>query len=124
MGKILGGPKPTFEGRGSLVLLPAVDSILRDADQHNNHQSQDKLGPMVEEGRKVLGHYCLLQSFLIVSDEVGDGEDKWYNWIEEQKSQWVDKKFPPDESEERKSKEKNTKPISPENCVVSSGIED
>ena len=59
---------------------------------------------MVEEGREVLGHYRLLQSFLIVSDEVGDGEDKWYNWIEEQKSQWVDKKFPPDKSEERKSK--------------------
>ena len=108
MGKILGGPKPTFEGRGSLILLPAVDSILRDADQHYNDQSQDKLRPMVEEGRKVLGHYCLLQSFLIVSDEVGDGEDKRYNWIEEQKSQWVDKKFPPDESEERKSKKGKT----------------
>ena len=54
---------------------------------------------MVEEGREVLGHYRLLQRFLIVSDEVGDGEDKWYNWIEEQKSQWVDKKFPPDKSE-------------------------
>ena len=124
MGKILGGPKPTFEGRGSLVLLPAVDSILRDADQHYNDQSQDKLRPMVEEGREVLGHYCLLQSFLIVSDEVGDGEDKWHNWIEEQKSQWVDKKFPPDKSEEKKSKKgKNMKPMSPENCVVSSGIE-
>ena len=61
---------------------------------------------MVEEGREVLGHYRLLQRFLIASDEVGDGEDKWYNWIEEQKSQWVDKKFPPDESEERKSKKK------------------
>ena len=80
---------------------------------------------MVEEGREVLGHYRLLQRFLIVSDEVGDGEDKWYNWIEEQKSQWVDKKFPPDESEEKKSKKgKNMKPISPENCVVSSGIKD
>ena len=108
MGKILGGPKPTFEGRGSLVLLPAVDSILRDADQHYNDQSQDKLRPMVEEGREVLGHYRLLQRFLIVSDEVGDGEDKWYNWIEEQKSQWVDKKFPPDESEERKSEKGKT----------------
>ena len=80
---------------------------------------------MVEEGREVLGHYRLLQRFLIVSDEVGDGEDKRHNWIEEQKSQWVDKKFPPNKSEERKSqKRQNIKPISPENCVVSSGIED
>ena len=63
---------------------------------------------MVEEGRKVFGHYCLLQSFLIVSDEVGDGEDKRYNWVEEQKSQWVGKKFPPDKSEERKSKKGKT----------------
>ena len=125
MGKFSGGPKPIFEGRGCLVLSPAVDSILRDADQHYNDQSQDKLRPMVEEGREVLGHYCLLQSFLIVSDEVGDGEDKRHNWIEEQKSQWVDKKFPPNKSEERKSqKRQNIKPISPENCVVSSGIED
>ena len=63
---------------------------------------------MVEEGRKVLGHYCLLQSFLIVSDEVGDGEDNWYNWIEEQKSQWVGKKFPPDKSEEKSLKKAKT----------------
>ena len=63
---------------------------------------------MVEEGREVLGHYCLLQRLLIVSDEVGDGEDKRYNWIEEQKSQWVGKKFPPDKSEERKSKKGKT----------------
>ena len=96
--------KTNFKGIGCLVLSPAVDSILRDADQHYNDQSQDKLRPMVEEGREVLGHYRLLQRLLIVSDEVGDGEDKWYNWIEEQKSQWVDKKFPPDKSEESKSK--------------------
>ena len=91
-----------------MVLSPAVDSILRDADQHYNDQSQDKLRPMVEEGREVLGHYRLLQRLLIVSDEVGDGEDKWYNWIEEQKSQRVDKKFPPDKSEERKSNKGKT----------------
>ena len=80
---------------------------------------------MVEEGREVLGHYRLLQRLLIVSDEVGDGEDKRHNWIEEQKSQWVDKKFPPDKSEGGKvQKRQNMKPMSPENCVVSSGIED
>ena len=54
---------------------------------------------MVEEGCKVLGHDRLLQRPLIVGDQVGDSEEKGDNRIEEEKGQWVDKQFPPDQSE-------------------------
>ena len=53
---------------------------------------------MVEEGGEVLGHDRLLQRPLIVGDQVGDGEEKGDNWIEEEESKWVDKQFPPDQS--------------------------
>ena len=54
---------------------------------------------MVEEGCEVLGHDRLLQRPLIVGDQVGDSEEKGDNRIEEEKGQWVDKQFPPDQSE-------------------------
>ena len=78
--------------------MPVVDPILSDAHQNNNDQSEDKLWAVVEEGSEVLGHDRLLQGPLIVSDQVGNGEEKGDDRIEEKKSKWVDKQFPPDQS--------------------------
>ena len=79
--------------------IPVVDSVLSYAHQNNDDQPQDKLWSVVKEGCEVLGHYRLLQRPLIVSDEVGNSEEKGDNWIEEEESQWVDKQLPPDQPE-------------------------
>ena len=132
--------------------MPVVNPVLSNAHQNNNNQSQDELWSVVEEGGEVLGHDRLLQGPLIVSSQVGDGEEKGDNRIEKKKSKWIDNQFPPDQSvksflilkiilvsdkvncqglphliiNNHKSQESRLyfDSISPKDCFVSSSVED
>ena len=45
-----------------------------EANQHHNHQPQDKVRPVVQESSEQLGHGGLVVNLLAPGDEEGDGE--------------------------------------------------
>ena len=53
---------------------PVVDAALGEANEDNNHQSEDKVRPVIEEPGEQLGHGGLVVDLLTPGDQEGDGQ--------------------------------------------------